>query len=115
MKKKGSEEKFRFVIEIKKLVLKKASALEKDTHVSVCIERGKHLIPSIERIPQVSPEGDYIVNFNERLTLDATLYKTNGLFQDKTGKYTISLLLTFCVSLLVDGKCFQTMRKLYFF
>lgn len=85
LQKKG--DKITFHIEVKKLTLKKATALERDTALNVCVERGKHLLTTNDKTALVTKEGDFAVNFNETLILDATLYKTSsGLYQDKPGK-----------------------------
>ena len=84
-------EKYWVDIYVQNVLLKKAAgALEKDAQISLSIERGKHVVNSADKECKPTALGDLIVEFNETLTVEATMYpEGNGNYQEKTGKLLV--------------------------
>lgn len=86
-----TEVKFVFDILIKQIILKKpGQALEKDSTVSVLVERGSKHLTTGEKEIKLNTTGDAVISVGESLTLDATMYQENqGAYQEKIGKLTV--------------------------
>ena len=84
-------EKFSVDVYVQEVVLKKTgTTLEKDSSISLAVERGHKFITSTEKEPKMTSNGDSIVEFNENLNLDATLFPDpKGKYQEKTGKLIV--------------------------
>lgn len=84
-------EKFSVDVYVQEVVLKKTgTALEKDSSISLAIERGNRFVHSSEKEPKMTSNGDSIIGFNENLSLDATLFPdAKGKFQEKVGKLLV--------------------------
>lgn len=89
MRKNG--EKYFVDVYVQHVLLKKTTgSLEKDALLSLAIERGKHNIVSAEKEAKLNTNGDSLVEFNETMTLEATLYSDGkGRFLEKMGKLMI--------------------------
>lgn len=84
------EAKYVFEIHLQTITLKKPGAqLEKDATISVLLERGSKHIQSTEKDYKLSTSGDAIIQSNETLSLDATLYQDGSSIQEKVGKLII--------------------------
>jgi hypothetical protein len=85
--------KFSVILTVHHLVLKKpGNTLDKDSTISIAVERGSHLVTSAEKDAVVNSTKDAVVEFHESLTLDATLYpvdNTSHKFQEKIAKVMI--------------------------
>ena len=91
MRKPG--QKFNVVLTVHHLVLKKpGNTLDKDSTISVAVERGSKLVTSAEKEAVVNSSKDGVAEFHESLALEATLYPTdvsNSKFQEKIAKVQI--------------------------
>ncbi len=87
---KGGE-KFFVDVYVQHVLLKKTSgSLEKDALLSLSIERGKHNIFSADKEAKLNNNGDSLVEFNESMTLEATLYSDGkGKYLEKIGKLMV--------------------------
>lgn len=84
-------EKFSVDVYVQEILLKKTgTTLEKDSSISLAIERGKKFVTSSEKEPKMTSNGDSIIEFNENLSLDATLFPDpKGKYQEKIGKLMV--------------------------
>lgn len=89
--KNANGEKFAVDVYVQEVILKKTgTTLEKDSSISLAVERGKKFITSTEKEPKMTSSGDSIVEFNENLSLDATLFPdARGKYQEKVGKLIV--------------------------
>jgi hypothetical protein len=86
----ATAEHYLFQIDVRHVLLKKTGVIEKGALFATFVERGKHSASTQDKEGLATANGDFTIVFNEKLSLEATLYRNAiGEFQEKKGKLSL--------------------------